>query len=395
MYIKIFYPVIFLLLLQIISYFTLDRYFLETKESTNILILVSYIALLLVIILFSVKEKKYNYNIISETINKNLKMNILVFGLTLLFILRPTILLIGMNIEFGADQVRYMFYNADGIYKQVYGIGILGTIANYYIVPFLWFYALFISDRKDRFSIFLFYFIVIILSVYNASYAGRFFIYYALIAIYMRYLILGISLKGVLFKIIFFVLLSFFSSIYIVNSRNVSNMLDYTGMLQSIYDYHVGGVFFLAQKLETVQPLVNNELHLFRVIYEGLFSPIFYALGRPLGDLTVVYHVGYILSEATLYNKDSGTFFNAFSTFFYFFFLDYGFFAPIFIFVIIGYVLFSSNFISNYSSRLKYLAYISLVLYFSFFTGVFFMPGYLMVIFFVPLVYFFKRLNSK
>ena len=66
-------------------------YFLETKESINILILVSYIALLLVIILFSVKEKKYNYNIISETINKNLKMNILVFGLTLLFTLRPTI----------------------------------------------------------------------------------------------------------------------------------------------------------------------------------------------------------------------------------------------------------------------------------------------------------------
>src|SRR5690606_3330777 len=151
---------------------------------------------------------------------------------------------------------------------------------NYYLVPFLWFYALFISDRKDRFSIFLFYFIVILLSIYNASYAGRFFIYYALIAIYMRYLILGISFKGVLFKGLFFILSSFFLSTFIVNSRNESSVIDYKGMLESLYNYHVGSVFFLAQKIETVQPLVNNELHLFRIISEGLFSPILYILGR-------------------------------------------------------------------------------------------------------------------
>ena len=166
-------------------------------------------------------------------------------------------------------------------------------------------------------------------------------------------------------------------------------------MLQSIYDYHTGSIFFLAQKMETVPSLVNHELHLFRIIFEGIFSPFFYALGRPLGDLTVIYHVGYILSEATLYNKETGTLFNAFSTLFYFFFLDFGVFSPLFIFMIIGYVLFSSNFIFDYSLRLKYLAYVSLVMYFSLFSGVFFMPGYLMVIFLFPIMVLLKRLIFK
>lgn len=387
MYVKIFIPVICFLLLQLTGYTFFNQYYLETTLKTDILIYLNYLSLILIIFLFLLSNKANNSVEIKEGNNR---VNIIVFLSVLFFLIRPTIVLIGMNIELGADQVRYSIYNSDGVYTQIYGIGILGTFANYYLVPFLWFYCIWLCDKNDRFSKFLFYFIVLILSIYNASYAGRIFIYYAILAIYLRYVLLGLSVGKIFVKYIFILATAIISSNFILKNRNNSNDIGSSDVVQGLIDYHVGGVFFLAQKMQTIPQLLSGDYYLFRTIYEGLFSPFYFLIGKPLGDLTYLYQVGQVLSVPTLYDLENNDYFNAFATLFYYFILDYGVFSPIFVFVIIGWILFTAKVIKDKNQRVKYIAFISLVLYFSLFTGVLFMPGYLLVIFSIPVILFIK-----
>lgn len=394
MYFKLFTPFIIFLLFQLISFFILDDFDYTGNYYINSVVVLSYIFSIFSIFFASIFYKKNEYkNNFCGVANK--KINFFIILLTLFFIVKPTLILIAMNVELGAEQVRQIYYNEAGIYNRIYGIGFLGSITNFYLVPFFWLYCLLICDKKDKLSIFTFYFLVISLALYNASYAGRFFMYFALLVMYMRFTLIGVNFLKFLISLFSIITIILYVSSIIVSNRNGQESISFFELFESLGLYHSGGIFFLAHKMEEFSPYISNDYHPFRILFENLIAPIKFMLGGSMYDMTYVNHVSGTLANPTLYNFERGTYFNAFSTFYYFIYIDFLNFTPVFSFIYIFYIIMSAKFIANSSLRWKYLSFAALVFYFSLFQGQIFSPGYSLIIFGFPIfIFLFNNLKS-
>lgn len=394
MYFKLFTPFIIFLLFQLISFFILDDFDYTGNYYINSVVVLSYIFSIFSIFFASIFYKKNEYkNNFCGVANK--KINFFIILLTLFFIVKPTLILIAMNVELGAEQVRQIYYNEAGIYNRIYGIGFLGSITNFYLVPFFWLYCLLICDKKDKLSIFTFYFLVISLALYNASYAGRFFMYFALLVMYMRFTLIGVNFLKFLISLFSIITIILYASSIIVSNRNGQESISFFELFESLGLYHSGGIFFLAHKMEEFSPYISNDYHPFRILFENLIAPIKFMLGGSMYDMTYVNHVSGTLANPTLYNFERGTYFNAFSTFYYFIYIDFLNFTPVFSFIYIFYIIMSAKFIANSSLRWKYLSFAALVFYFSLFQGQIFSPGYSLIIFGFPIfIFLFNNLKS-
>lgn len=400
MYFKLFGPFLILLVYQLISFFVLDDFDYVGNDYINCLVVFSYLLSIFSILFSSFFYKNDRAVFLKNEKKNNLKnINFFVIFLTLFFIIKPTLVLIAMNIELGAEQVRQIYYNEPGIYNKIYGIGFIGSITNFYLVPFFWLYSLLICDRQDKLSVYTFYFLVISLATYNASYAGRFFMYFALLVMYMRFTLLGVNFLKFLSRLFLIVAIIFYVSLIIVANRSGRENLQLLELFESVGIYHSGGIFFLAHKMEQFSPYLSTDYYPFRILIENLTAPIKFILGGSMVDMTYVDHVSGTLANPTLYNFERGTYFNAFSTFFYFLYIDFLNLTPIFSFIYIFYIVLSAKLISNNTLRWKYLSFVALVLYFSLFQAQLFSPGYTFIIFLFPIFIFlfnsFKLTYSK
>ena len=396
MYLKIFYPIFFLITLQVLGFFIYNGFQVELDQNIVYLVIACYLFTSFAILLFCFNSKN-SYDekkpiIFYVKSNREIYLNFLLLILILLFINKPTFLLYTIGSEFGFDYLRQNYYNSDSIRGVAYGNMTFAVLTQMYIVPILWFYLFLIMDKKHKFSIFLFHYLLVSLILLNLAYAGRFNIYFAFLVLYLRNVILQEGFLNFIKKYTIIFSLLFFVSMYISNLRvGAEGLANDADDFIKLLEYHIAQPYFFAQKIS--DGTLINDGYIFKIFLEGLFFPIYYLMGVSFSDTTIGYY-STIFGNPTLYSYNTHAYYNAFSTLYAYLFSDYGYFTPIFCFIIISYLLYSSLLIYNFSYRLKYLGYLSLMMYFSLFQAPILFPGTLLILFFYPIFFkfFVKRI---
>ena len=127
----------------------------------------------------------------------------------------------------------------------------------------------------------------------------------------------------------------------------------------------------------------------FKLYIESFLFPFYFFIGKSFSDIPYGYYVN-AFGQPTLYSLHTENTYNAFSTFFAFLYSDFTFLTPVFVGFINLFFLFYSKIIYDRNIRFKYLAYFSLMLYFSLFTAPILSPGALVILFLIPLFYRYK-----
>lgn len=394
MYIKLFLPVLFLAFIQLLGFYFYSGFSYKPNFEIQCLVSLFYISLITTIVIcFLPFRKKINFSNYKKDI-VNYKFDFIVLIVLCFTVIKPTILIFFIGMEFGFDYVRQNFFTSDIIRAVAFGNITIAMLTQSYVVPFLWFYCLLIIGSENKKRILFFYILLISLILFNLSYAGRFYIYFAIIVLYLKVVIEG---KGVIhfFKKYSLILIVFlFLSMFIINLRvNEDGIASDSNDFIMLAEYHLLQPYFLSQKIENKEIVFDG--YPFRVIIEGILSPIFYFFGTKLQDIPQGYFP-LIFNNFTLYSNYTGTYYNAFATFFPFVYSDFGMLSPFFVFIIISYFILSSLLISNYILRIKFLAFIALMLYFSLFQSTIFSFGCLMIIVLFPVFsFFYSRIVSK
>lgn len=390
MYFKLFIPVFLLSFIQLSAFFLYNGFTFNPSGSTEILISSFYLSLILAIFTFSIFVSKNFKPLTDSRNNSNVIVDYIALIITILFILKPTLIMYGMGVELGFDYVRQNFFTSDVIRSKAFGNMSLAIFTQNYVVAFLWFYIIYLIGFHSKRSNVIFYCILISLILFNMSYAGRFNIYFAIIVLYIKNVLEGKKLFDFIKKYFVLILALFSMSTIIVAIRNnregfANNFND----ILKVLEYHILQPFFVAQKIDNNQIIVDG--YPFRVIIEGFFAPLLYLFNIELKDLPQGYY-SRVFGDSTLYSQYTETYYNAFSTLFPYIYIDFGLMSPIFCFIIV-FIFFSFSFlISGSSLRAKYLSYLSLMLYFSLFQAPIFSHGVLFIVIIVPLL---SYLGSK
>lgn len=391
MYFKLFLPVFILIIFQLLSLFFYNGFKYESNIYVITTVAACYIFSLLAIFLFCLVSKNYYNGTSLNILNKssNFYLNSLILFLIFILINKPTFILYQIGSNFGFDYLRQNYYNSDVIRGAAYGNMNLAVLTQMYIVPFFWFYTFLLIDKKDKFSQILFYYLLISLVLLNISYAGRFNIYFAFLVVYLRNIILGESILYFFKKYLYIFALLFFVSMYISNLRiGADGLANDKDDFIKLFEYHAVQPHFFSQKI--LDGTLINDGYIFKLFFEGLFFPIYYIMGFSFSNTTIGYYSS-VFGNPTLYSFNTDAYYNAFSTLYAYLFSDYGYFTPIFCFLILTYFLFSSFLISDYSARLKYVGFFSLMFYFSLFQAPLLFPGSLLILFFYPLIFLIFR----
>lgn len=386
MYLKLFSPVLFLLIFQLIAFFFYNGFLYAASDYAVLMVSLTYISAIFAIFCFcfcsSFIEKK---NEIVLTHVKNRKVEIFFLILTIIFIVKPTFIMFMLGLDYGFDYVRQNYFSTDIIKSLAFGNMTIAVLTNLYLVQFLWFYIFLIIGSNDKFTNFVFYFILLSLVVFNLSYAGRFYIYFAFLVLFLKSLLEREKILVFLKKYSILFLGLIFSAFSMVNLRSNKNVLENdSSSILKLLEYHVMQPYFFAQKIDDY--LLWDDGYPFRVIFESLNAHFLYLFGVSFSETTFGYYSA-AFGNPTLYSQYSFGYYNAFSTFFAYIYADSKIFTPIITFIILLYLMLSSFFIWNLEFRRKFLAYISLMLYFSLFQAPIFTPGFLLIGVFVPLYF--------
>lgn len=398
MKLKLFIPVILLAIIQLVAFFYYSGFSFIPDIFSKYLVSSFYIFFIFSILFFCFFSKEKNKKNFLEK-NQELKINrmdLLVLFFCILLIVKPTIIMLIMGNTLGFDYVRSNFFSSDIIRGKAFGNMTLAILVQNYFVPFLWFYTvMMINHENSKKREFIFYLFLFSLILFNLSYAGRFYIYFSIIALYIKSIIQQGSLFTFFRKYLAISSMLIFLSFFILELRKGEEQIaqDQPNTLLMLLEYHILQPFFFSQKVYNGE--IYHDGYPFRTLIEGVFAPIFYFLGTDLKELQQGQYP-IIFSNFTLYSNYSDSYYNAFATFFPYFYSDYGVLAPIFLFFIMIYILFSSNLISGRDIRIKFLGFIALMLYFSLFQSMILSYGCLIIIFLFPVVnYIWTKLILK
>lgn len=387
MYLKIFTPVFFLLLLQIIAFLIYGGFILNVSNSVFFLVIFGYLAILISIIItknhFGINGRLDRY-----ILNKNIKL-ISIF-IILFFLLRPIVVMIGISSTLGQDYIRYNFFYDKQLQIQIFGSIFMSSFTLSYIIPISWFLVVLLIGSKDKLGVILFYIFLLALVVFNASYAGRFNMYFALLMIYFRSVYIGDGFNKFFLKnsyIFIFVFIYSFFILFIRQNKN-SNDFGYNDLLM-LLEYHILQPFFLSQKIMSSE--IVFEGFPFKVVLTSFFAPIYYILGFK-GDSIPISYYPQILNDYTLYSQYTGSIYNAYATFMAYFYIDFGFFYPLAIVFSWLVILVFSLMIKSKELRVLYLIFISFSLYASLFQAFILSTGAMLIIGLFPII---CRLSEK
>lgn len=382
---KIFSPVLLLAFFQLFFFWCYKGFSYEPEENIFLMVNIFYIIFILTIVFFCVcttNLKNYK-NISSDKGNKVTKFDLIFLLLVIVFINIPSILMFMMGLEFGFDYVRANFFQTDLIRSKAFGTMSIAIVVLNYLIPILWLYVIMmVNINNNRARNIVFYFILISLILFNFSFAGRFYLYFALLVLYFKCLIENIGvISFFLKKSIFLVILISIS--FLMTRLRSGEIVEESKDFLILLEYHILQPFFLSQKIQFNE--INYNGYPFKTIIEGLLAPFSYLMGKglnelPQGVLPVVF------SNSTLYSNYSDLYFNAFGTFFPYIYIDFGFFSFLFIFIYFTLILFSCYLIPNREVRIKYLCFLSLMMYFSLFQSMIFSYGCLIIIVFFPIL---------
>lgn len=382
MYLKIFLPCIVLMIIQLFSFYVYDGFNTHLGLDTKLIVSLSYIFSLFAFILFICLNKRLDCKINFIEKKGDYLFDLFVLIVTIVFINKPSIILYGLGSELGFDYVRDNFFSGENIKNIAFGSTSMSAFILMYIAPLLWFYVILLIGKKDKFRSFLFFYILFSLVLFNLSYAGRFYIYFSIIALYLKSVLEGqnlfLFLKKylILFSFLIFLALTILS--LRTNRENISNEgKDYLVLLE----YHIMQPSFFGQKIEDGTLSVIG--YPFKLIIESFLFPFFFIMGKSFTEISFGFYSNQF-SSATLYSSYTNSSYNSFSTLFAYLYSDFYVFTPFFSFLLIMFFLFYSKIIHSYEKRLKYLLYFSLMMYFSLFQAPIFSPGCLVVLILYP-----------
>ncbi|HAS8420421.1 TPA: oligosaccharide repeat unit polymerase [Vibrio vulnificus] len=382
---KVFLPVITLAIFQVIGYLLYDGFLIELSSYDIGFVLSLYISLIIGIFLFNLWERRKLLSVESKPFGKCFIGFVFLSSLALL--LKPTITMYVIGSEIGFDLLRTYFFTDFAIRTLIYENLWVEWFTNQYYIYFLWFFLVFISNRSERYSVFIFYSIMLLLVLYNMAYAGRFNIYYSIVLIYIRSVLLGESLslfiKNKLPVISIFVLLSFFVLLLRSTEGDIQSI---SRDILILIEYHLVPPFYLSERISDGMLLMSEEPFPFKSFITSAFLPLFYLFDYGAYELPWFKYALYF-NEFSLYSEYSEKYYNAFSTLFSFFYIDYYYTAPFFVLFFILFVLCYSRLIKNIELRFKYQSFFSLMLYMSFFKPMLFSPGVIVILIFFPLFY--------
>lgn len=390
MYFKIFLPFLILLIIQILGFILYNGFSFDPLEKTKYLVISTYFFTIVFIFFIGIFYNINNRIVLEEKNGFNKTLGFIIIFLVLCFLNKPSIILFFLGQSLGVDYVRDNFFVMESLRIQVFGNATIAAFTLMYVAPILWFFCIYLIGRSDKFSKFLFYYILFSLVVFNISYAGRFYIYFAFLVLYLKAILEGDSFLGFLKKYSIVIFSFLFFSFLILSLRNGDSYDSDIGKeLNTLVEYHLVQPFFWSQKIDTGYFLFDG--YPFKLFTESLFFPLFYLVGKSFSDISYGFYANKF-SDFTLYSNQTGNTYNAFSTMYAYLFSDFGYFTPIFSIFFIILIMFFSFFIRSSSDRLKYISYFSLMLYFSLFQAPIFSPGCLLVLFLVP---FFLRYRFK
>ncbi|SDY50136.1 O-antigen polymerase [Acinetobacter kyonggiensis] len=387
---KIFLPLIILSFFQIIGFFCYDRfnYSYIQNYKVGILILFLYISLILPVLFFCIIEKKNKIKF--EKVNVNSKYNFIFMFIALVFLLKPLIVMFGVGYEMGFEYLRINYYTDDSLRTMIYGHPTIATLINFYVIPLLWAYLVFVSNAQNKSANLAFYLILFLLILFNMSYGGRFNIYFGLLILYYKTILNGGNVFNYIRKYSALILLLVFSSFWVLISRRNEDSDFFLQGFVEVLEYHLLPPFILAQSIDF--SILNYDGYPFRIVVTSFLAPVSFLLGIDGKLLPYAYYPS-LLSEFRLYSFSSNSWYNAFGTLFNFFFVDNGYFAPVLVFIFITYLIYSSFLISSQDKRNKYLVYVSFMLYSSLFQAPIFSPGVIFIILLFP--FFCHYLKAK
>ena len=382
MYLKLFLPLIILALIQMLGMLLYDGFSYFLNDETFFVVFLSYfffICSIFFICYFSDGNKK---KLPQNNENFNFK-DFIVFISTIFFIVKPSIMLFTIGNEFGYDYVRANYFSDNSFKELIFGNLTISLLTQIYVVPFLWFYVFLLMGSENKYKKTLFYFVLLSLVSFNLAYAGRFYIYFALIALYLKNIIDGNNFVFFVKKYLLFSITLIFLALLMANLRvREDGVATGNKDFLMLLEYHLLPPYFLGQKIDEGNLILLG--YPFRTLIEGIFAPIL-----PLFDILVqnIPQLKYPsnFDNPTLYSKYTDSYYNAFSTFFAYIYADFGYFTPIVSFIFVSYLFFTSFFIKNQILRIKYIGYLCLMFYFSLFQATIFSSGTLLVVFFVPL----------
>lgn len=397
MVIKFFYPVLSLLLFQVLAFLFYDGFRIEIEDSVKISVLLSYFSNFIAIFIFCLIftfffNKKRNFKFIE--IDK--RVNIFFIFLSVFFLLKPILVLNSIGISLGYDYLRIAYFQDPNIKKMVYGSEIINSITTFYIIPILWMYVIFLFNAKDRLSVKTFYFLLMLLVLFNLSYAGRINIVYAVLVLYFRFIFLGGGVLSFLKKYIpflLFLLLISFIPLLLRSGEKVDDLEG--GVMIELIEYHILQPFYLSQKIQLGYLDPTDDSYPFRLIIQAILSPFYFLLGYGGESLSYYYYQNNFLMDFSLSSKYSAVSYNAYATYMAYFYVDYGLLTPVFIFIVLMLIFFSSFLFLEKDLILKFLAYIALMLYSSMFMGGVFAPGPLFLLILTPWFVFLYKMILK
>lgn len=384
LYFQIFLPVLLLAFFQLGSYWFYAGYALDIRISTQLLVSACYILTLITIILFvSSSSGKVALKKERQT-NLQMYFSVFLLAFSALVLLKPALALLKASAIYGYGAVRSMYFRDPAFRGEIAGSGKFLALITLYLVPSLWFYLYLNLNKVGRIANLTFWGILCVLVLYNAAYSGRFAMYFALYLLILRSFYHGYNVAGVLKKNSVLVLSLLVASFLIVGLRtNLDNstdtLIDFRNWWR-LFEYHNIGPFFLSQKIDENLFDVGYP---FQVTIENLFVPLLSLFGMKSSE-TVYKVYRQAFDNFTLVSEKSDSVYNAFSTFYAYFFYETSWLAPVFAFMFVGCVFLLSFLIKSYSARTKYLMYFSFCLYFSFFQSYSLNVGVIMFLLFYP-----------
>mgnify|MGYP007082583778 CR=1 FL=1 len=374
-YLLILLPVFTLALIQVLAFHLYDGFIYESSFKTKLSITITYLVFILSLPFFVFLGSNIDTAHYSKINNLGATLVVLAIIFAMYFLLKPAISLILMI--FGGVDVavlRENFFHDQGLRSNLFGSGFMAAFVGAFVVPFIWVVVFFLVNERSKWFSAAFYILCAILIIYGVSAGGRFAIYFSMLAIYVRYLVIYGRITP---RLVFSILVMFALGVLIGLGRGIE------GLLYSLFEYHIIQPFLLDQRLNHDFMQVYSVDIPFYAFLTNLFFPFYYVVNG--SENMPVFQVGMYFSDFTLYSHLIGKNYNAYHTMFVFFYYDVGLYAPLLVIVFMFLLFFFMKMIRSGYLRIKYLSFLVFVLFHGLFQGGPFNPVYMAVIVGFPL----------
>lgn len=198
--VKIYFPLIFLIMIQMCGYFLYDGFEIHETIPTKLLVVGCYLSLILSIIITLYVKGNNSFTVRKADVTRWVIIIAITFSTTtLVLVLLPTLKLISFINIIGYDSIRDTFFsNTDFQFGLFYHRYIALFVLSYYM-PIAWFFIIWLAQYNDKTMNVFFWFNSIVLVVFSISIAGRFSIYYLIVVLYYRAILRGGKYKDLFY----------------------------------------------------------------------------------------------------------------------------------------------------------------------------------------------------